>query len=149
MIFAFFPIIAAMCYGLAYAMTEKALKITNVGTYMTVNTLFGVIIILYLFTIKGEPLKIDFTTSPKDLWFILLSTAMPSIGWVFTMFAVKNTSAVYTSFAEISFPLFTLLFMFLLFGLRSIDWTILIGGGLIMTGSLIMIYGQTKGFGKG
>ena len=144
MVYALFPIIAAMCYGLAYAMSEKALKIVNIGTYMFCNALFGVFILLYLFHIKGESLKIDIIHDKKDLLFILVATAFPSLGWLFTMFAVKNTSALYTTFAEISYPLFTVLFLFLFFGLRSIDWTIILGGGLIMIGSFIMIYGQTK-----
>ncbi len=144
MIYALFPMIAAMCYGLAFAMTEKALKITNVVTYMAVNSASSFLIVAYLLWIKGESLKFDFIHDQKDLVLIIIAATIPTLGWTFTLFAVKNTSALYASFAEISYPLFTVIFLFIFFGLRSIDWTILLGGALIMIGSFIMVYGQSK-----
>lgn len=142
MLFAFFPLVAAMFYGLAFAMAEKALNITNVLTYMVINTGTGLLVLLYLFHVKGEALNFSFAQDKRDIAFMVMAAGAPSLGWLFTLFAVRNTSALYASFAEISYPLFAVLFLFLFFGLRSIDWTILLGGGLIMLGSFIMLYGQ-------
>lgn len=94
--------------------------------------------------LKGEPLSFTFLESKSALAIVLTAVIAPTLGWVFTMFAIKTTSATYASFAEISYPLFTLIFLFAFFGLRTIDWTIILGGALIMLGSFIMIYGQSK-----
>jgi len=145
MIYAFFPIFAAMFYGLAFAFTEKALKLTNISTYMALSALAGVIVMGAFIKIKGEALSFDFLADKTSLAIVLTAVVAPTLGWVFTMFAIKTTSASYASFAEISYPLFTLAFLFIFFGLRTIDWTVLLGGALIMVGSFIMVYGQTKG----
>lgn len=143
MIYAFFPIFAAICYGLAFAFTERALKFTNLSTYMVLSALMGVVVMVGFVKLKGETVSFSFMESKTSALIVLTSVLAPTLGWVFTMFAIKTTSATYASFAEISYPLFTLMFLFTFFGLRSIDWTILAGGSLIMIGSFIMIYGQT------
>ncbi|MFK7840291.1 MAG: EamA family transporter [Bdellovibrionales bacterium] len=144
MIYAFFPIFAAMFYGLAFAFTEKALKLTNLATYMALSAIAGIIVMGVYIKLKGDPLSFDFAFDKTSLVIVLTAVTAPTLGWVFTMFAIKTTSASYASFAEISYPLFTLLFLFIFFGLRTIDWTIILGGALIMAGSFIMVYGQTK-----
>jgi drug/metabolite transporter (DMT)-like permease len=144
MIYVFFPIIAAMCYGMAFAFMEKALKITNISTYMCLSALAGICVMFTVIKIKGEPLSFDFLTDKVNIAIVLTAVFAPTLGWLFTMFAIKTTSASYAAFAEISYPLFTLVFLFVFFGLRSVDWTVLMGGALIMLGSFIMIYGQTK-----
>lgn len=144
MIYVFFPIIAAMCYGMAFAFMEKALKITNISTYMCLSALAGICVMFTVIKIKGEPLSFDFLTDKVNIAIVLTAVFAPTLGWLFTMFAIKTTSASYAAFAEISYPLFTLVFLFVFFGLRSVNWTVLMGGALIMLGSFIMIYGQTK-----
>jgi len=142
MIYAFYPIFAAMLYGFAFAFTERALKLTNISTYMALSASAGMLVMVALIKLKGEALSFTFLESKSTAAIVLAAAIAPSLGWIFTMFAIKTTSATYASFTEISYPLFTLIFAF--FGLRTIDWTILLGGALIMTGSFIMVYGQTK-----
>ncbi|MGH1398050.1 MAG: EamA family transporter [Alphaproteobacteria bacterium] len=143
-IYLFFPIFAAMFYGLAFAFTEKALKLTNVSTYLAISIVSGALIMLAFIKLKGEPLNFDFVKNKSTLAIVLTSVIAPSLGWIFTTFAIKTTSASYAAFAEISYPLFTVLFLFTFFGLRAIDWTTIAGGLLIMTGSFLMIWGKTK-----
>ncbi len=143
-IYLFFPIFAALFYGLAFAFTEKALKLTNVSTYIILSGLASVAIALALTKMKGEDFSFTFLQSKSELAIVLTAVIAPSIGWVLTMFAIKTTSASYAAFAEISYPLFTMLFLFAFFGLRTIDWTTIAGGLLIMTGSFLMIWGKTK-----
>ena len=144
MIYFFFPIFAAMFYGLAFAFTEKALKLTTIGTYLTLSASAGIIISIAVTKIKGEGFSFEFLNSKPDLAIVLTAVIAPCLGWVFTMFAIKTTSASYAAFAEISYPLFTVLFLFAFFGMRTIDWTTIAGGLLIMAGSFLMIWGKTK-----
>ncbi len=143
-IYVFFPVFAAIFYGLAFAFTEKALKLTNITTYMLLNIIMSALIMLTFIKFKGEPLSFDFLKHKSSLAIVLTAVIAPSLGWIFTMFAIKTTSASYAAFAEISYPLFTVIFLFAFFGLRTIDWTTIAGGLLIMTGSFLMIWGKTK-----
>ena len=133
-----------MFYGLAFAFTEKALKLVDISTYLILGALAGVAMASSLVVLRGQPLSFDFINSTKSLAIVAVAVLAPSLGWLFTMFAIKTTSASYAAFAEISYPLFTVLFLALFFGLRSLDWTILLGGILIMSGSFLMIWGQSR-----
>lgn len=132
-----------MFYGLAFAFAEKAFKLTNVTTYLVLNATAGLAAAAAFVLIKGAPeVSLDFTNDNKSLATVAVAVIAPTLGWIFTMFAIKSTSASYAAFTEISYPLFTVLFLFIFFGLRSLDWTIMLGGLLIMAGSFLMIWGQ-------
>ncbi|MCK5284157.1 MAG: EamA family transporter [Alphaproteobacteria bacterium] len=142
MLYASFPIIAAVCYGLCFAFTQKLLESVNVATYIFLGGVASVFIALGLSKFKHEPISLSFMEDKYLLIVALIAVLVPSIGWLLTMYAIKNISASYAAFAEISYPLFTILFLFLFFGVRHFDWSILVGGGLVMFGSFILIYGQ-------
>ena len=142
MLTAFLPIIAAMFYGLSFAFTEKAFKIINVSTYLFWGGVLAFVSCALLMKLKSESLIFDMAGNWSNFWIVAVAVTAPSIGWVLTIFAIKNTSASYAAFAEISYPLFTLLVLFLVFGVRQFDWNIIAGGALIMAGSFIMISGQ-------
>ena len=144
MIYAFFPIFAAIFYGLAFAFTEKALKLTTISTYLAMNAVVTIIVAACLIKAKGEGLSFEFLNNKPTASIVLTAVIAPSFGWLFTMFAIKTTSASYAAFAEISYPLFTVLFLFIFFGMRTIDWTTIIGGLLIMAGSFLMIWGKAR-----
>ena len=134
-----------MFYGLAFAFAEKALNLINISTFLVINAFATFVIASTFVLLRGQPLSLEGATSnPKNLAIIGIAIVAPTLGWLFTMFAIKTTSASYAAFAEISYPLFTVLFLFLFFGLRSLDWTILLGGALIMSGSFLMIWGQSR-----
>ncbi len=144
MLTAFLPIIAAMFYGLSFAFTEKAMKIINVSTYLFWGGVLAFVSCVLLMKFKNESLMFDMGASWANFWIVTVAVTAPSIGWVFTIYAIKNINASYAAFAEISYPLFTLLFLFIFFGLRSLDWTVFLGGTFIMLGSFIMVWGQMK-----
>jgi len=144
MIYLFFPLFAAMFYGLAFAFTEKALKLVNISTYLMLSGATGLAVAAAFVLFKGQSVSFEFTNNSKSLAIVATAILAPSLGWLFTAFAIKSTSASYAAFAEISYPLFTVLFLFLFFGMRTLDWTLLVGGLLIMSGSFLMIYGQSK-----
>ena len=142
MIYAFFPIVAAMFYGLAFAFTESALKLTNVATYMIVSLGVLILTVFGLMYIKGEKADFAFAKNPADLAIVLVAVTAPALGWLLTTYGIKNVNASFAAFAEISYPLFTILFLFLFFGQRAFDWTTLVGGLLILTGSSVLVLGQ-------
>ncbi len=146
MIYAFFPIIAAIFYGMAYPFIEKSMESINVATYIFWSGIVSAIAGLLLWQFKNEPISLSFLSEKMSIIaMVLAAIILPTLGWLLTIYSVKTTSAGYTVFAEISYPLFTLLFLFLFFGVRHFDWSILAGGALVMLGSFILIYGQLNG----
>lgn len=142
--FLILPFVAAMCYALGYVLVERSVGPSiSPASFMVVNTLAGIVFILALVFIKGEPLDFSGMAQGWPMFFtILIAAAAPSFGWVLSIYAIKNVSAIYTALGEASYPLFTLAFGFLLFGIKTINLTTLLGGGLIMAGAVVMIVGQ-------
>ncbi len=140
------PFIAAMCYALGYVLVERSVGPSiSPASYMVINTLAGVVFILALVLVKGEPLNFSGLSQGWPMFFtILIAAAAPSFGWVLSVYAIKNVSAIYTALGEASYPLFTLAFGFLLFGIKTVNLTTLMGGVLIMAGAVVMILGQQQ-----
>lgn len=140
-----FPFIAAMFYGLGYILIEKIVGIhMNTATFLTLNTITCIPLIVFLVVAKNEPIEFSgLMTHWRIVVMIMVAALAPSLGWLFTIHAIKNSSALYTAFAETSYPVFTIAFGFLIFGMRQMDFTTFIGGLLIMMGAIVMIYGQS------
>lgn len=144
MIYAFLPLGAAMLYGLAFALMERVLQVTNVFTYMLMGGILFLPMIGLLSILKKEPIDFGFLHDKSQLFMVFVAVVAPSLGWLLTAYTIKNVNASYAAFAEISYPLFTVLFAFLLLGVRQFDWHVLAGGALILIGSSVLVYGQLK-----
>ncbi len=142
---AFFPLIAACFYGLAYVFFEKVIAGINLTTfYFTGATMMMITSICYGLWNHQSVSYAFAKETPSLLVMLVLGVMISSLGWLFTTHGIKGTSAVYAAMGEISYPLFTVLFAFLLFGVRNWGLTTLLGGAMIMAGSFILVYGQTK-----
>lgn len=140
----FFPFIAAALYGLGYVLVERTMESINVFTYMVIGILATLIALVGIWYFKGEAFSFNIPEANKWPTFaiIFLAAMAPTLGWVFTVYAIKDISPLYTAFAEVSYPLFIPLFAFLLFGARHLQWQTLLGGALIMAGAAVLILGQ-------
>ena len=144
MIYAFFPIIAAMFYGLAFAATEKALSYTSITTIMILGSAFGICVVSGLMFIKNEPPSFSFLNDKTGTALVATAVIAPAFGWLLTNYAIKNINSSYAAFAEVSYPLFTILFLFLLFGIRHFDWHVIVGGIMVIAGSVVLVLGQLR-----
>lgn len=138
------PFVASMMYGLSYVLLEKVVGVhVNPASFMVVNTLVGLIFLCLLIFVKGENIDFSAVAGQGSVWLmILVAAATPSLGWLATIYAIKNTSALYTALAETSYPLFTLAFGFMLFGIKQLNMVTLCGGIVVLCGAVLMIYGQ-------
>ena len=145
-IFVLLPFVASMCYGLSYIIMEKTLGVhMNPATFMTLNLVCNILVILALVFVKQE--NIDFsqvTASFSVALMVCIAAAAPTLGWVITIYSIKNMSALYTALAETSYPLFTLAFGLLIFGIKTPSLTTIGGGLLILAGAALMIYGKNS-----
>ncbi|MGH1456574.1 MAG: EamA family transporter [Alphaproteobacteria bacterium] len=138
------PFIAAMFYGLAYVLLEKVMGTSvNPATFLAINTVSGIFIIALLVLFNGQKIELlPSTYTLPILTMVIVAAAAPSLGWLFTIYSIKHSSALYTALAETSYPLFTMAFGFLIFGIKKLDIITCSGGLLVLTGAAIMIYGQ-------
>ncbi len=142
---AFFPLIAACFYGLAYVFYERVFTGVNMTTFYFCGAMTGLVTTLCYGLWNHQPVSFAFAKETPSLLIMLALGVMSSyLGWLLTTHGIKGTSAVYAAMGEISYPLFTVLFAFLLFGARNWSLSTLLGGALIMIGSFILVYGQTR-----
>ncbi|MCB1783772.1 MAG: EamA family transporter [Alphaproteobacteria bacterium] len=140
------PFFASAFYGLSYVFMERTLGVhLNPTTFLFFNTLAEVIAIMLLIHVQGEHLDIRSATSSWPIFLMVIAAAtLPIGGWVLTIYSIRHLSALYTALAETSYPLFTLAFGFLIFGIRQFNMTTFLGGALILVGAGIMVYGKNQ-----
>ncbi len=141
------PIFAAMFYGMGFALMDRALQATNVVTYMILGALISFPLVGILAYTKREKVSFEFINSWQDIALVIAAVLAPALGWFLTAYTIKNIGGAYAAFAEVSYPLFTILFLFAFFGIKNFDWHLLVGGCMIILGSFILVMGQfnTKG----
>jgi len=144
MISAFFPFIAAMFYGIGFVLIERTMHQFTVLSFLFLNGVMGLVVALTVWLVKREAFLTGQSFDKTTLLFFIGAALAPAMGWLLTIYSVKNASAVYAAMGEISYPFFTVLFAFLLFGMRGWGWSTLLGGALIILGSFILVYGQIR-----
>lgn len=143
MIYALLPFLSAAFYGLSYVLLEKILKSVSMLSYMLVSSIFLTTVLIGIALLKPGFVSFDFLSDRKTALVFVVAVVVGIAGWIATLIGLQNTSATYVSFAEISYPLFTLLFLFLLFGEHQLNVQSLIGGALVMAGSIVLLMSRT------
>jgi len=140
----FLPFLGACLYGLSYALIEKIFGTVTITTYIFVSGLVSCVgmALIHMFS----PIKIDFSPIlERGIAFpFFLSILAVGAAWFITTFAIKNVSANYAAIAEICYPLFTVLFGYLLFG-RKLGWSMALGAALIFAGVLLIVTDKANG----
>jgi drug/metabolite transporter (DMT)-like permease len=145
MVYAFLPFMSAALYGLGYILIEKMLKGVPVLAYMVVNSLLFSIILVTIYLFRREQTSFEFLSDKKALALFLLTLAVNATAWVITLLSLKNNNATYTAFAEISYPLFTVLFLFIVFGVaQEWTWQSVLGSVLIFGGSVLLVFSHVS-----
>ncbi len=141
-----FPLIAAMLYGFAYAMAGRIFDVVNVPTYIAVWGAAKVLVFVAFGAAVGEPVNIKPLLENKQVLLLacLAITAL-CLGSICTNYAIKFISPTYAAIVEISYPLFIPIFAYFILAERQLDWSIAVGGALILAGTAVVILGRLKG----
>lgn len=131
---------AAITWGIHYPLLDFAMK--RISIYGVL--LLSVLPVLFLMPLFLRELASDVESfrllSPEERWTIL-AIALTSTAGAFLLFAsISSKNATLTSLIEISYPLFVILFAYLLFKQFHASLSVAIGGLLILTGAVIIIY---------
>ena len=142
MIYIFLPFLSAALYGLSYVLLEKLLQSVSMLTFMITSCFCMMITIGVFSAFRPDLISLDFAQDKKVLLMFAAAIIVGIAGWIGTLIGLQNTSATYVAFAEISYPIFTVLFLFLLFGEFQFTWHSLLGGILILAGSVVLVFSQ-------
>jgi len=128
---------ASVLWGFGYALSERVVK-DDLPTSFFVLTqgIIGVIlylaICLYFGTIKTG---VEALQSNPKIWLNLgLVAFSTTLGIFFIYMAIVGKNASMANMIEITYPVFTIIFAWLLFRDVQVNWTTALGGLLIFSG---------------
>lgn len=131
---------AAVVWGLHYPLLEHALKRLSWVTVLTLTLLPLLIVVpLYHRQIAADWILFQSLDWPARL--PILAIALTSAaGTLLLMASIAGKNATLAALIEISYPVFVVLFTWLLFGEFHLTPRILLGAGLIFAGVLLIIW---------
>lgn len=132
---------AAISWGFAYPLGDKILKAgVNPFFMLAITSLFQLMIAGILAAFKTDIFnQIEIIKTPKIFLFYMACASSYIIGNILIYSSIKDKNAALASLVEISYPVFTVFFAWLLFREFHLNLNVLIGGMLIFSG-VILIY---------
>jgi drug/metabolite transporter (DMT)-like permease len=138
----FFPFFSAALYGLGYVLIERLLKHVPIATFTFFSAILLGAVCGLVGLVRKDSFSLEFLSDKKIALLFFVTIIANAGGWIVTQMALKHTSAEFVSFVELTYPIFTLLFLFLIFGQQHFNWMSLLGGVLVMAGAAIMVMAQ-------
>jgi len=131
-----YALMAAITWGLNYSLDEKIFKHQiSPLTLLAAQAWAGAILftgLAYVFRLKEDVATIS---QNRTIQYILLAgLAAATLGNFFIAISIQAKNATFAALIEESYPLFTILFSFLLFKDNYLTPGVIIGGGLIIMG---------------
>ena len=134
-----YALIAALLWGLNYTLAEKILHSISPVTLLALEMLTGAIVfslISYFTTIKKDMSLL--ITEPKVLWLTLAEVVIVLVASFFIVSSIRLKNATVAGVVELIYPLFTILFTWVLFQENHLSSSVILGGLLIFFGVLII-----------
>ena len=141
---AYLPFLNSILYAVYYAFLQESYGRLSLSTLLLTNGLLFILLALVTTVFRLDSIGFGELRDSKMLTIfiglIVITTVLQATHYI----ALKNTSATYMAFAEISYPLFVPLFTYFLFNRSELSGSIIIGGGFILLGSYIIAMGGWK-----
>ncbi len=145
MLWLFYALAAAVIWGINYAVSGRLLERgLSPQTLFFIEMVFGTLALSLLITVTGRwPGTITEMRAiqPQLPWLIVAITASISAGLLIFM-SIEAKNATVASLIEVTYPLFTAFFAWVLFRQNTINAATLIGALLIITGVVIVARGN-------
>ena len=133
---------AAVFWGLGYAFTEKIMK-DGLNPFVLLSFLVLAQMIAYplFFYFSGGDYKsqIDLLKNPTALWMLALVMIFFVLGNAFIFSSIQMKNASLSNIIEISYPIFVVLFSWLIFKENHVNIHTVIGGTLIFSGVTLIL----------
>ncbi|HXE71416.1 MAG TPA: DMT family transporter [Candidatus Nitrosotenuis sp.] len=136
-----YALAASILWGLNYTLNERVFqhRISPI-TLLALQALVGSLVYLTVGYQRGH-LRPDFErllTGQGVAALIALTVVTALVGNLFISFSIQARNATMASLIELSYPIFTVFFTWLLFGHNHLSWGSLLGGALILAGVLVI-----------
>ncbi len=140
-----FALAASILWGLTYAINEQVYKKVSILTSLGITSLLSSIIIL-LISYFGRHLKQDIVTIANSQRLVVLvaaETIVLMLAELFIGLSITHKNATLAGLIEISYPIFIVLFAFIIFNESQFTVSTAAGGVLIFLG-VVVIYHFSK-----
>jgi len=133
-----YAIVASVAWGMAYTLDQKVLERFSPTALLFVHALVTVAVTVPIFFLAPGTAR-GMLSATKNQWFVALASTLLIIAANWCILAsIKMLGASTASVFEISYPLFVVLFSFLVFR-TVVTMPFMIGALLIFLGSVIII----------
>jgi len=142
---ALYAIIAAILWGVDYALTEKALQSIKFPMLLSIELFFGFLTMLGIAIFTGS-YKTDLSglfSSNKTMLLVVAIVVAFNIANMFIVLSIGDKNATLSGLIEISYPLFIALFSWLFFKENNLSTGAILGGILVL-GGVSLIYFSNK-----
>ncbi len=133
---------ASVFWGITYVINEQVYKKISIITSLGITSLFTAIVLLLVAYGSGL-LKTDILTitgSKRLIGLILAEIIFLTLAELFIGLSITNKNAALAGLVEISYPIFIVIFAYLLFRENQISVSTVTGGVLIFIGVFIIYY---------
>ncbi len=135
---------AAVIWGLVYAVRQKTLPFISPLGMMFVSAVVTLVLITPIILMNRSHLSQIAAAKWSDIGWVLLASVISFVALWLLFVSIEKLGATTAAMIEISYPLFVVLFCWLLMG-TTVNWAVLVGGALIFCGScVIMLFGKSS-----
>jgi drug/metabolite transporter (DMT)-like permease len=142
---ALYAIIAAILWGVDYALTEKALQSIRFPMLLSIELFFGFLTMLGIAVFTGS-YKADLAglfSSHRTMAIVVAIVVAFNIANMFIVLSIGEKNATLSGLIEISYPLFVALFSLLFFKENNLSAGAILGGVFVL-GGVSLIYFSNK-----
>jgi drug/metabolite transporter (DMT)-like permease len=134
-----FAIFAAILWGINYALAEKILHSISPVTLLAFEMIIGAIFFtcISFFTTMKKDIEV-LTTDSSLLLLTLAEIAIVLVASYFIAVSITLKNATIAGIVELTYPVFTILFTWLIFNQVHVNSSVIIGGLLIFIGVLVI-----------
>jgi len=134
-----YALLASIIWGIYYVCSEKALTIVSETSLIILSSFIGIMFVIPFFSTFIEDMKRVASASNVDKAFVFSEGVAAILGTFFIYKAIKlSSNATLTSLIEMTYPIFVLLFAYLLLGKTEVNMYTALGGVLILSGAFLV-----------
>lgn len=131
---------AAVVWGVHYPLVDFALKRLSMFSVLLLSILPIVLVAPLFHQSLANDLAIVKKLPATDQWVIGMIGFTSSIGAVLLYLSIVGKNATLAALIEITYPVFVLVFSYLLFRQVHFNLNVLIGGAMVIIGAGMIIY---------
>lgn len=130
---------AALTWGLVYALDQKVLTELSPVTLLFLQALTTVLILAPFVLTQGDAFESVRTLSRPTSYFLLATLVLTVCANILIFYSIQYLGASTAALIEITYPLFVVFFVLVLFGIVP-NMYVLLGGSLILIGAMLVSY---------